>query len=357
MKAIILKEVAEKLISLPEAELYGYVLGDTVFISSLEQKEENYLVGGYDNDNSGCEYRFVLLHNNGKFEALYDDGSEVEYIHATVVNYMTDFSSRNHGIIDPSVLQQRTVTIIGAGSGGSFIALALARSGVTNFKIIDFDIVDTANICRASYDVTDIGDYKVDALKEKLLCINPFIKIEAIKENILQMDKAKLEDLIQNSDLIIEATDNVKTKQLINGLAYARVPMLFPAVYDQGKGGDVLKVIPGGPCYDCVFSSIFPEMKEAKKTEWDYTTGSTKPMSGLIADIHVVCARTVKLALAILTGDQDNSFLHKVTEENCSLLMISNESNCHILDKPFIEIWAETKIDEDCACRSLPCAA
>ncbi len=78
-----------------------------------------------------------------------------------------------------------------------------------------------------------------------------------------------------------------------------------------------------------------------------------KPMPALIADIQVVVARTVKLALAILTSDQENSFLEKVTEKGSTLLLIGNESNFSIFEKPFQEIWAKTEINPECSCQTL----
>jgi molybdopterin/thiamine biosynthesis adenylyltransferase len=155
------------------------------------------------------------------------------------------------------------------------------------------------------------------------------------------------------SDLIIEATDSVKTKVLINGLAYHSTPILYPAVYELGKGGDVLFTMPGLPCYECVFSSILGKMEESTNAEWDYSTGQAKPMPALISDIQVVVARTVKLALAILTGDQEDSFIENITEPGCSLLLITNEKDVSGFEKPFNEKWISVKIDPECSCQTL----
>ena len=139
-------------------------------------------------------------------------------------------------------------------------------------------------------------------------------------------------------------------------MAFDTTIVLYPAVYDKGKGGDILFTVPGvTPCFECVFKSIYEQMKDVKRSEWDYSSDGSKPisMSGLISDIKVVASRSVKLALAFLTGDQDNSFLEKVTEPGCTMLFIGNESDFSIFDKPFQEVWAETEINPECFCQTL----
>ena len=85
----------------------------------------------------------------------------------------------------------------------------------------------------------------------------------------------------------------------------------------------------------------------------DYTAGDLKPMPALISDIQIIIARTVKLALALLTEGTKDAFLDKVTEPGCSLLLIGNEKGAVIFDSPFQEVWARTNIDDDCICQSL----
>lgn len=270
-----------------------------------------------------------------------------------VLNYTTDFNKRNHGIIDDSILQEKRVSIIGLGSGGAPITLDLIRAGVTHINIMDFDTVSISNLCRTPYNLFDVGRKKIDALFEKLMKINPCAEIHIHDEDILEMNSDKLNEIIDSSDLIIEASDSIKTKILINGLAYHSKPVIYPSVYDMGIGGDILFTMPGMPCFECVFKSIMDEMKEVKKGDWDYSTGQAKPMSALIADIQVIVSRTVKLALAILTADTENSFIEKITEPGCSILFIGNEKDTFIFDKPFQEVWAETEIDPECTCQTL----
>ena len=296
----------------------------------------------------------VLFQKNGRFNCFYihKDGSK-ENIQINIVSYASDFNKRNKGIIDESVLQKRTVTIIGLGSGGSLTAIGLVRSGVTNLILIDFDIVSVSNLSRSAYTLADVGRKKICALFEKLIAINPYVNIRAYDKDILKMSYKEKMEIVAKSDLIIEATDNPKTKISINGLAHNTTPIIFPSLYEEGKGGDLIFTFPSLPCYECIIEPDSDENNDENKRVWDYTADKPKAMPGLLADISMVVFRSIKLALAILTADQENSLFGKITEPGCTMLLIGNEKNYYIFDRPFQEVWAETSIKEKCTCQTL----
>ena len=359
MKLVILDKTVKELKNLKKENLFGLQEKATVIVSSLEKRRGLKKVGVFYRETESLEKNeeketLALSMNEGQLNCFYlfKDGTR-ENVEIEIINYTTDFNSRNHGIIDESVLQKRTVTILGLGSGGSEIALDLVRCGVINFNLIEFDTVSISNLCRSVYDLLDVGRKKTDALFEKLLKVNPCANIQVYDEDVLKIEHKKLMEIIGASDLIVEATDSIKTKLLINGLAYHTTPVLYPGVYDYGRGGDILLTMPGLPCFECVFKSILPQMKEIRKGDWDYATGQAKPMPALISDIKVVIARTVKLVLAVLTGDREDSFLEKVTEPGCSLLFIGHEKDFFIFDRHFQEVWEETEINPECSCQTL----
>ncbi len=358
MKVTILDTIIDKLKDMEKAILYGYRDERGAIVLSFEKKDTLDCTGMFfiNQDEQNLEDwkdNFIFSMNNGKLDCFYlsRNGSRKE-VDLLPFNYATDYGSRNQGLIDSSVIQQKRVVIIGLGSGGSMIAMDLIRSGVTKMILIDYDTVEISNLCRSGYELSDIGKKKVDALYEKLLKVNPCAEIERVNMDLLEMDPEKLSEIIESSHLIIDGTDTVKTKLLINGLAHYNTPVLYPSVYDSGRGGEILFTTPNTPCFECVFSSIVPEMLEVRKSDWDYETGKVKPMAGLISDIRIVVSRTVKLALGFLVDDQ-NSFLDKITEENCTLLLIGNEKDFFIFEDPFQEVWVETSINPECICQTL----
>ena len=287
----------------------------------------------------------VFTYLKGKF------GCNNPNIEIEIIRYSSDFQSRNKGLIDPTILQEKKATVIGLGSGGSLISLILERSGIKTFNLIDFDTVSLGNICRSIYNLEDIGMKKTEALYKHMLKINPLAEIKLFDEDVLEMEYSKLMGIIKESDIIIECTDNTKTKIRINGLAHKTTPVLYPGVYPEGKGGDIALTLPGLPCYECIFKELIHQ--EEERPEWDYTNDKPKAMPGLLADIQVVAARTAKLALGILTSDQKDSFIDKIIEPGCTMLLIGNQKDFYVFDKPFMELWIDTEINPKCTCQTL----
>ena len=106
-------------------------------------------------------------------------------------------------------LKKAKVVIAGCGGLGSNIAVSLARVGVGNLIICDFDIVEPSNLNRQQYFISDIGKFKVCALEDILLKINPFINI---KKHKVYLDESNMEEIFKEVDIIIEAFDKAECK-------------------------------------------------------------------------------------------------------------------------------------------------
>ena len=107
-------------------------------------------------------------------------------------------------------LKQKRVTIVGCGGVGGYSAVFLARAGVEKFKLIDFDCISPSNVNRQviAFDST-IGKVKVDVLKDMLLDINGNARVEAVNA---RLTADNVEDLIKDTDIVIDAIDSVKDK-------------------------------------------------------------------------------------------------------------------------------------------------
>ena len=79
-----------------------------------------------------------------------------------------------------SLWNEKKVCVVGVGAIGSIVCESLARSGVTTLALWDDDTVEPGNICRSTYQVHDIGKSKVEALREHIVSINPFIELRSI---------------------------------------------------------------------------------------------------------------------------------------------------------------------------------
>lgn len=105
----------------------------------------------------------------------------------------------------PLTSLDRKITVIGAGAIGSFTILALAKMGYENIKVFDFDKVELENINSQLYRFSDIGKFKVEALKD---IIKDFTGVSIKIEN----KKYSGESF---NDIVICAVDNMETRKAI----------------------------------------------------------------------------------------------------------------------------------------------
>tara|TARA_Y100000590_G_scaffold451007_1_gene591629 strand:- start:110 stop:862 length:753 start_codon:yes stop_codon:yes gene_type:complete len=106
------------------------------------------------------------------------------------------------------------VLIVGAGGLGCPVADYLSRAGVGTIGIADFDKVNLSNIHRQSlYNSNDIGKFKVDIIKKKINKINPLVKTKIFKKKLTDKNITKI---MKNFEIIIDGSDNFKTKFLLN---------------------------------------------------------------------------------------------------------------------------------------------
>lgn len=134
-------------------------------------------------------------------------------------------------------LQKSTVMVVGCGAVGSFAIEALARSGVGHIIVIDFDKVEESNINRQLFALdSTVGISKVEVAKNRILDINPGIKVEAL--DMFFNDKT---DLDTKPDFVIDAIDSVQSKiALYKWCQKNNVP--FVSSMGAARKTDVLKI-------------------------------------------------------------------------------------------------------------------
>ncbi|PBE20224.1 tRNA threonylcarbamoyladenosine dehydratase [Clostridioides difficile] len=108
-------------------------------------------------------------------------------------------------------LNNLNIIVFGVGGVGSFTVEALARAGVGNITIVDFDDVDITNINRQIPALhSTVGRYKVDVMEERILDINPNINIKKIR-SLYNKDTSD-EILTERYDYVVDAIDMVSSK-------------------------------------------------------------------------------------------------------------------------------------------------
>nr|YP_010336214.1 molybdopterin biosynthesis protein [Chroodactylon ornatum]UNJ14620.1 molybdopterin biosynthesis protein [Chroodactylon ornatum] len=136
---------------------------------------------------------------------------------------------------------------VGAGALGSAIVSYLAASGVTNISIIDDDIVDISNLQRQPiHTMSFLNSLKVDSVKTSISKLNPHCHINSIPFKLSRTNAYKL---IQDHDLILDGTDNIETRYLIDEFCWLLgKPWIYGGVF-QFEGQVSVFNYRGGPTY------------------------------------------------------------------------------------------------------------
>ncbi len=154
------------------------------------------------------------------------------------------------GSVGQSRLRRSRVLVVGAGGLGSPILLYLAASGVGTLGIADDDRVTLSNLNRQIlYTVQDLGLSKALTAVQRVRALNPDVKAIPYEERVLRDNG---HGLVLQYDLVVEASDNLETKALMNELCVgANLPLVWGAVSRfEGQMGTYL---PGHACRSCVF--------------------------------------------------------------------------------------------------------
>jgi len=129
-------------------------------------------------------------------------------------------------------LMNSKVIIFGAGGVGGYIVEALARTGVGNISIVDYDIVDVTNINRQIIALkSTLGKYKADAFRDRISDINEDIKVHAFKEKLTRENVESFS--LSQYDYIVDAIDDAVAKVVLIEKAKS---LNIPVISSMGTG-------------------------------------------------------------------------------------------------------------------------
>ena len=131
------------------------------------------------------------------------------------------------------ILSSKTVGIAGAGGLGSNCAVSLARCGIGKLIICDFDIVSEDNLNRQYYFYNQIGNKKVDMLKENIKRINPNVDIKTYN---IKLESKDINQIYGKCDVLVEAFDVKEAKLMLAETVMDEMPEI-PLVMGSGMAG------------------------------------------------------------------------------------------------------------------------
>lgn len=264
---------------------------------------------------------------------------------------MTDWN-RVEGLLGQEGLRwlaEKRVAIVGLGSGGGYVAQALAMTGIQHFVLVDDDVLDSANIVRHVADARYIGRSKVGTMRDLIHERNATAMIEAYVGRI----EDHLE-VLDHADVLIVGVDGEATKFMLNEACLERnLIAVYAGVYERGEGGDVVVIDPqNGPCYACWAENLREGFapNEVDHRELDYgqvrPDGTLQAEPGLWLDVVRVANTQANIALnVLLAGTKNERALpaNTVILANQAIEIISGQ-----MTPPFSAEWVDIKRNPAC---------
>ena len=253
--------------------------------------------------------------------------------------------ARNLGL-----LKTKRVGVVGLGSGGGFVALTLAMSGVGKFVLVDDDVLENTNIVRHVADSRYIGRPKAEAVAELIKLRNPDAEVEVhvgrIEQNM---------DVLDHLDLLVSGVDGEGPKYVLNQACLKRnLTAVYAGVYERGEGGDVVVIHPyDGPCYACWAEELREGLAVsnlAPGEELDYgmigKDGTLEAEPGLWLHVARVAATQADMALNELLAGTN---VYKVMPTNTVILAnTALEILSGHISQPYSAEWVTIERDPNC---------
>ncbi|NRB40154.1 MAG: molybdopterin-synthase adenylyltransferase MoeB [Pseudomonadales bacterium] len=173
-----------------------------------------------------------------------------------------------------------TVLIVGAGGLGCPAAMYLASSGIGEIIIADDDVVELSNLQRQiGHAMADIDSPKVESLKQTLSALNPDVKVTAVNT---RLDENQMAVYVQQSDVLVDCSDNFKTRFLLNRFA---VEYKKPLVSGAAIRTEAQLVVfdsrdDKSPCYRCLYSDDVDSEQDCS------SNGVLAPLVGIVGSMQ-----------------------------------------------------------------------
>ena len=198
----------------------------------------------------------------------------------SLLRYSRQIILKDIGILGQEKIKNSKILIVGIGGLGCPVADLLTRAGVGLIGIIDYDKVNLSNIHRQTlFSAQDVGKYKVKIAKKKLNLINKEVKINTYNQ---KADEKILEKLIGKYEIIVDGSDNFKTKFLLNKISLKYKKKLIIGAISKFDGHVFAFNFneKRSPCLKCFYQS--EPSDEILNCETEGIVGSTSNIVGAI---------------------------------------------------------------------------
>ncbi|WNG56559.1 ThiF family adenylyltransferase [Archangium gephyra] len=218
-------------------------------------------------------------------------------------------------------LQRAQVAIVGVGSLGSSVAVALAKAGVGRFVLLDPEFLDPENVARHVGGVDEICLPKVEVVSRAIRRINPAAEVVQVQA-ALSLDPVgwgmdPTQHLIEVTHnplgIVVCATATTEAESVVNHLCVTGAcPGIFAAVLGRAEHGRVFRVLPGvTPCYQCVLTAQHAEpgrFPRFDRVDMGVPAYQQPGLPGLGMDVEQVALITARMTLQALGARIEGGF-------------------------------------------------
>jgi len=240
---------------------------------------------------------------------------------SSLIRYSRQIVLKNVGTFGQKKIINSKVLIIGAGGLGCPVADLLARSGVGEIGIMDYDKVSLSNIHRQTlYTAKDVNKFKVDIVKKRLNLINKYIKINTYNR---KASEKNLINIINKYDIIVDGSDNFKTKFLLNKYSLKFKKILIVGAISKFDGHIFTFDFNSkkSPCLKCFYQS--EPSDEILNCEAEGILGSTANIVGAVQVNEVL-----KKILNIGKDLKSNILILDLLNLNFRKVLFKKKRNC-----------------------------
>ncbi|MCY1003828.1 ThiF family adenylyltransferase [Myxococcus sp. MISCRS1] len=264
--------------------------------------------------------RFVRKRMPGPLDGV--PGGRLVYVEPVEEDIEERIFNRVEGRISRVVLRDAQVAVVGAGSLGSSIAVALAKAGVGKFVLFDPEQLTAENVARHVGGVGEIGLPKVAVVARAIHRVNPTAEVVEVPAALSLEPEGwghdstlRLLQVVRNTGgIVVCATATADAERMVNYLCVThRCSAVFSAVLGRAEHGRVFRVIPGvTPCYQCVLLAQhadpgrFPRFDRVDMGVPAYRQPGLPGLGMDVDQVALIAARMTLQTLLERSGDADS---------------------------------------------------
>ena len=242
--------------------------------------------------------------------------------------YKRQINLPNFGIDGQQQLKNSKVLVVGAGGLGSPAIIYLAAAGIGRIGVCDFDKVDITNLHRQIlFDYKQVGSKKTTAVKNKIHNFNPWTNIEEISDGITLEN---VENTIREYDVVLDCSDNFRTKFLLHDSCYLNKINLVQASIYQFEGQLQVFRFSESTELGC-FRCLWEKTPEENCVGTCVQTGVLGVVPGIFGTLQAL--ETIKILLGWKGLDWNESFIFDLLSISNSKIKWKKNDDCPLCGK------------------------